>query len=173
MKFKKFLSIILTVVTVFSFASCGKNNKNAQTVATNNSSAKIRDTITLLYSAADGFNPYVAVSETNRHLLKLVFEPLVKLDNEFNAVYSIAKSVTVKGKVCTVTINNLKFSDGAKITPQDVVYSYNLAKKSKTGYKERLYNITSATVTSTNTVEFKLKKQDIYCQNILTFPILT
>ncbi len=172
MFYKKITSILLVIAILFSLSACGSEKVNKQNSEIKVDTAETKKTITLLYSAADGFNPYKAKTETNRNLLKLVYEPLVKLDNEFGAVYTVAKAVTVKGKTCTVTLKDTSFSDGSSLTATDVVYSFNLAKKSKTGYASKLYNIKDVSASDNKTLKFTLKKHDPYCANILTFPIL-
>lgn len=169
---KKIISILLVIAVVFSFSSCGSKLVNEQNSEIKTDTAETKKSITLLYSATDGFNPYNATTETNRNLLKLVYEPLVKLDNEYNPVYTVAKSVTVKGKTCTVTLNDISFSDGSSLTTDDVIYSYKLAKKSKTAYASKLYNIKDVSASDNKTLKFTLEKHDPYCANILTFPIL-
>lgn len=172
MFYKKITALMLGIAILFSFSSCKSENNNKQNNKTNSESAQTKEMITLLYSAADGFNPYVVETDINKNLLKLVFDPLVKLDNEFNPVCDLAKEATVEGKICTVTLKEKLFSDGSYVTAKDVVYSYKLAKKSKTGYASRLYNVKSVEEVDENTVKFTLKKQDKYAANLLIFPII-
>ncbi len=128
--------------------------------------------ISLLFCDSDTLNPYTAQTEINRQLCRLIFEPLVKTDNEFNPVLCVAKSVKIKGKKCYVKLKNIKFSDGSALRARDVVYSFNLAKDSKTYYGYKLYNIESVKASSSNEVVFSMKKKDPYCKNVLDFPII-
>lgn len=131
-----------------------------------------RNSITLLYSSSDSFNPYTAVTDANRQLCKLLYEPLVKLDNEYNVTYCLAKSVEQEGNVCRVTLKNTMFSDGTQLSADDVVYSFNLAKSSSTEYAYKLYEANSAAADGANTVVFKSSRSDPYFINLLDFPIL-
>ena len=130
------------------------------------------NTITLLYSASDTLDPYSAATELNRQLCRLLFEPLVKLDNEFHLSYSLAKKIEIKGKTCTVTLANKKFSDGSALTAADVVYSFQLAKASSTEYGYKLYEAVSAKESGSDKVVFTMAKADPYFANLLDFPIL-
>lgn len=131
-----------------------------------------RDYITLLYSASDTFNPYTATTDTNRQLCKLIYEPLIKLDNEFNVSYSIAERAELDGRLCTVTLKSISFSDGSTLTADDVVYSFNLAKSSSSEYAYKLYSTESAVAQDSRTVVFKLAKADPFFTNLLDFPII-
>jgi len=172
MKFKRYIAIFLTVLFCLSTCACGESESTKTSDKKANNQKKIKDSITLIYSEADGFNPYNMQTETNRHLSKLIFEPLVKLDNEFNAVFSLAENVEVEGTVCKVLLKKAEFSDSSTVTAEDVVYSFNLAKSSATTYSARLYNVVSASAQNPTTVIFTLSKFDRYCANILTFPII-
>ena len=55
----------------------------------------------------------------------------------------MAQSAEVKGKECTVSLKSRYFSDGTALTAEDVVYSFNLAKKSNTEYAYKLYEALS------------------------------
>jgi len=173
MKLKNSISLLLAVVLCFCFSGCKKTPEASSSVAEETTSkVTTRSYITLLYSAADTFNPYTAETDINRQLCKLIYEPLVKLNNEFEPVYSIAKSVKVKGKECKVIIKSIKFSDGSSVTADDVVYSCKLALKSGGGYAAKLYEVASVSAADSKTIVFKLNKADPYFINVLDFPII-
>ena len=95
--------------TLLLLTGCRGNTEGTSSdlpIGTESASYADRDYITLLYSASDTFDPYTAITDTNRQLCKLIYEPLLKLDDEFNAVYSLAERVVLEGKLCTVTLKN-------------------------------------------------------------------
>ena len=171
---KKILSVLLCFGLIFGFSGCKENNtdKNSSQETQTTETKKNKDYITLLYSAADSFNPYETKTDVNRQLCMLLYEPLVKLDNEFNPVYSIAQSVSIEGKVCTVKLKDTLFSDGSKLSSEDVIYSYNKAKTSATEYAAKLYEVVSVSSVGADTVIFNLNTYDRYFANVLDFPIL-
>lgn len=169
---KKLLSIVLTVVLVFLLCACGSNQGgDTSQKGENGSKPQMVSTITLLYSLSDSFNPYECITDQNRQITKLIFEPLVKLDNEFNAVFCLAKEIKTEGAVCSVKLKNVLFSDGSRLTADDVVYSYNAAIASKGIYASKLYEVKKVTAVDDSTVTFELKKHDAFFENVLTFPI--
>ena len=170
---KKFLSLILAFSLLVLAVGC-KDNKNPSGDSGNkeNAQSKTKNSITMLYSAADSFNPYVAKTDVNKQLCQLLYEPLIKLDSEFNPVYAIAKEVVTEQNKSVVTLKNVSFSDDSPLTARDVVYSFLLAKSSQGVYATQLYEAVSAVAVAENKVEFVLSKQDPYFINLLTFPIL-
>lgn len=174
MKIKKLLCFLTAAVLTLTVCGCRENTADVSSGISSSSadeSVSMRNYITLLYSAADSFNPYTLKTDVNRQLCKLLYEPLVKVSNEFKATKALAKSVVTKGKTCTVTLRSAKFSDGTTVTAEDVKYSYNLAKKSGTTYGKKLYGVSSVSASGSKIV-FKLKTYDPYFENVLDFPII-
>ncbi|MBQ4119393.1 MAG: hypothetical protein IJD45_03285 [Clostridia bacterium] len=172
---KKVIAFLITAALILTLCGCDKNSMATNKKPSDNNGTETleyKGSITLLYSKADTFNPYTAKTEVNRQLCKLLYEPLVKTDDDFEPHNCIAKSVKISKDICTVVLKSVKFSDGTKLTADDVVYSYKLAKKSKTSYKNKLYMVESVSVKDSNTVVFTLKKQDPYFANVLDFPVI-
>ncbi len=170
---KRFLAFLMAAIMVFLFSACKNSNVISEKPHNNSSGEQIKkEYVTLLYSTSDSFNPYEAITDQNRQLSKLLYEPLFSLDNEFNAVPILASEVVNSGTVYTVTLKNVTFSDGTPLTADDVVYSYNAAKKSKSIYASKLYSVKTVSAAAGDTVVFNLTGVDPYFKNLLTFPIL-
>lgn len=173
MNCRKTAALLLASAMIFSFAGCKKSPGMLSSGESETASGiGNRDYITLLYSSSDAFNPYTVTTDINRQLCRLLYEPLVKLTNEFKPVYSVAAEIKNEDKECTVTLAQLKFSDGTAVTADDVIYSYKLAVQSEGVYSSRLYEVESATARDSKSVVFKLKKSDPYFENLLDFPII-
>lgn len=173
MKIKKRIALILALMLIFSFSGCKKSPENSSSSTEINIPSKsTKSFITLLYSAADSFNPYTVKTDINRQLCKLIYDPLVKLDNEFKPIYTLAKDIKLSDKECVVTIKDVKFSDGSNVTADDVVYSCKLAMQSSGNYSAKLYEVDSVAAADSKKVVFKLKKADPYFINLLDFPII-
>lgn len=172
MVLKRFICVFLAVLSLLSLCSCGENQKNEGTNTKKPSNATAKNEINLLYCKTDSFNPYTAVSKINRELSKLLFEPLVKTDNEFEPTFRLAKSANLGDKTCTVELKSALFTDGSYITANDVIYSYNLAKSSATNYAHKLYEVTKVEALGDKTVVFHLTKNDPYFLNLIDFPII-
>lgn len=173
MIFKRIAIMLFVVCLGITFTAC-KDTETTSEITTphTESGSSVKPYMTLLYSAADTFNPYTAKTDINRQLCRLLYEPLVKLDNSFSPVYALADDVKTEGTVCTAVLKSANFSDGSRVTADDVVYSFNLAKESASYYGAKLYECTSAVAKDSKTVVFTLTKTDPYFVNLLDFPIL-
>lgn len=168
-KLKIFKAVFCLLLVVLLTACSGGEKKSSAKKKTNTGT---KDSISLLYCRSDGFNPYTALSAENRRLCLLIYEPLVKTDNNFKPVKRLANTVSINGLECTVQIKDVKFSDGSTVTADDVVYSYKLAKSSTTNYAAKLYEVVNASALNSNTVVFRLSQNDPYFENLIDFPIL-
>lgn len=175
MKLNKIICCVLCFLLALSFSGCKKSDGNLSgSLPEENLTLRTdaKDYITLLYSAADSFNPYTLKTDINRQIVKLLYEPLVKLNNNFEVVNSLASSVEMKGKECRVTLKNARFSDGTTLSSDDVIYSYNLARNSETSYGKKLYEVESVRREGESGLVFNINKNDPYFPAVLDFPII-
>ncbi|MBO4432217.1 MAG: hypothetical protein J5852_01665, partial [Clostridia bacterium] len=140
---RKAVCILLCVLLCFSLSCCKNAGKNTSSKTESEVKPLKNEEINLLYYSGDSFNPYTAATKYNRELAHLLYDPLIKCDNNFSPVYCLASDAVLDGTVCTVTLKTAYFTDGSPVTADDVLYSYNLAKNSDTVYSSRLYEIGS------------------------------
>ena len=167
MKPKRIIALLMAICLSLTLCSC----KEESAKPNQGISGTEKISANLLYCANDTFNPYTLTTKVNMELCQLLFEPLVKLDNNFSPIYALAQSAEQNGKEWTVTLRSAKFSDGSPVTGEDVVYSFNLAKKSAV-YSSSLAHAKTVSVLN-NTVTFTLSYCDPYFVNLLNFPVLT
>ncbi len=167
MNIRKIIAVLLAVSLIFLM--CGCNNKSGSATEEGNISSTEKISANLLYCANDTFNPYTLTTKVNMELCQLLFEPLIKLDNNFEPVYALAESVSSEEKEWTVTLKSAKFSDSSAVTADDVIYSFDLAKKSSV--YSSLSNVKSVSAQG-NKVIFALSYFDPYFVNLLSFPII-
>lgn len=172
MKFKKLLCIIFAVLMVLT-VGCGKKDAGDDSSSTpSDTTQNVRTSISLLWSADDTLDPYTAHTLLNRKLSLLMFDPLVKLDGEFQPQLILAKSAEPDGKDYIVTLKSAVFSDGSPVTADDVVFTLDKLLKTELPYKQQLSIVKSYKAESTDTVRFTLTKADPYFKNLLDFPII-
>lgn len=172
MKLKRILSLISALAFILLSACGGDANSNTSSGTSGGIFAPL-DTISLFYNANDSLDPYKAESRYNRALSSLIFDPLVKLDSEFQPQFILAKDIAFSGKECTVTLKSVYFTDGTVVTADDVVFSLEKALKSQyTVYKQQLSTVKSYKTDGTDKVIITLSKADPYFANLLDFPII-
>lgn len=151
-------------VSSHSVKSDGKKSNSKDTVSI--------ETIKVPYDQNDTLNPYTLKSQLNSLITPLIFDGLVKVDTNFKPALCIAKEITKQGNTVTVKLNNVYFSDNTMITADDVVRSFDMAKKSVSKYAFNLKKINSAKKTSADTVTFEMNTESKNYKNLLNFPIV-
>lgn len=172
MKKYRIISLILALLMVFSFCGCKKkNNGNSASSDTASDSEKQSVKASLLSNFNDSFDPFTAATPLNRQLCKLLYEPLIKVGENFEPAYCLAESAEISANQCKVKLRSAVFTDGSAVSSSDVVYSYNAAKASAT-YSAQLYEVKDVKAQGADTVVFNLTRYDRYFANLLDFPIM-
>ncbi len=180
---KNILSLTLAVVLCFSFVSCSENATVDNTTSTfkttqekeeltTQKNVKKRENIALYFSFSDSLDPYVAKAAGNRAVCSLLFDSLIKLDEDLNPQYLIARDILAVGKTITVALGSHQFSDGSYVSAEDVIYSIERLKGSEgTEYTGSLENVENYSV-SEGKVVLTLKRYDRNAVRLLDFPIV-
>ncbi len=150
-----------------AFSSCNNDDDNR-------SENNIDDSvfIKLPVSQVDSFDPYLCETDFNSKIGLLLFDGLIKIEEDLSYSYAVASEVKVNGNSIFVEIrDDAYFSDSTSVTSRDVVDSFRKAKESD-AYSSKLSNIESATSSGDTGVVFTLEKSDIYSVKNLDFPIV-
>jgi len=171
------LSLILAMLLVLNLCGCSDlpqsvthPAEDTTTPQEENASAPLQ--MALAYSHDDTLNPFAATTEVNSQLTGLLYESLMVLDENFIPQLGLAASVEQPDAThLTVTLRKgAVFSDGSKVTPEDVVTSFQEAKKTDR-YRALLSNVTTAKKEGSR-VQFALVSADPNARACLTFPVV-
>lgn len=140
----------------------------------NQSVQRAVDTLKIAYNNTDSLNPYLAVSTMNLNVISLLYDPLVKLDQQYKPHNIIAEDIQLTPQQCTVTIKQgVHFSNGLPVTANDVVYSAHQVLTEGNSYFGLLSGVSEVTAADSRTVVFTLRAPDRLFANLLTFPIVS
>lgn len=181
---KRVLAIILVMAIVFGGCSKDKTIPAEKMEEVSSHSVKSEskksnyknkisiETIKVPYDKNDTLNPYTLKSQLNSLITPLIFDGLVKVDANYKPVECIAKEITKQANTVTVKINDVYFSDNTMITADDVVRSFDMAKKSASKYSYNLRKINSAKKISADTITFEMNTESRNYKNLFNFPII-
>ncbi len=171
---KRIVCLVISFVLIFCICGCRQSptdNSSSENITVFPSLSVDSKTVSLLYSYSDSFDPYTAKTAANREISTLLYDSLIKTDNNFEPIYVLAQSVETADKKCTVKLRDAKFTDGSVVTADDIIYSYNLAKDSPR-FSYNFYEVLSISAADSKTVVFSLSQKDPYFVNLLDFPII-
>lgn len=159
---KRILMLMLAASMVFSACASSDNKEDSVITATageqvNENKNNDKD-IVLAMRPASTLNPLLNEDESVDKILRILYRPLVDLDQTGKPQASIAESwyYTDEGRSMVVNIKqNMQWHDGSSITADDIIYSINTLKSAGENvfYKNCVKNITSCTKTGTYSLE--------------------
>ncbi len=142
MKKRKLMALMLSSILAFSLVGCGDKEKKEETSKdtpkTEETEKKIGGTLVAGADEMSGnFNPAYYSSVQDAYVINTVFDKLIEMDVNGEYQPSAAESWEFSEDAKEITFKlkkDMTFSDGEKVTADDVVFSYQLlADKSYTG----------------------------------------
>lgn len=130
--------------------------------------------LTLIYYPDITMNPYQCTDFTNRALFSLIYQGLFTVDREYNVEPMLCSSYSMAENMRSYTFYldpYASFSDGTRVTSEDVVASLQAAKD--TGYyRSRFSKVSSFGVSEDGGVEVKLNTAYENLPILLDIPIV-
>ncbi|WP_346899124.1 ABC transporter substrate-binding protein [Clostridium sp. UBA7503] len=142
MKKRKLMALMLSSILAFSLVGCGDKEKKEDTSKdkpkTEEAEKKIGGTLVAGITEVSGnFNPGYYSSAYDANVVEMVFDQLIVMDVNGEYQPSAAESWEFSDDAKEITFKlkkDMTFSDGEKVTADDVVFSYQfLSDKSYTG----------------------------------------
>jgi len=165
-KIKRISAMVLALVMILSLAACGKSIDQTATQGQKIAGGTIT---TMIQTEPDNFDPFIAVAADTTSLLFNVYDGLMCLKEDGTMDYDLATSYKISDDGLTYTFvigTTAVFSNGKKLTMDDVVYSY---KK----YKEKVAqfaNVDSVSADGQNLI-VKLKNKDASFISICSYGV--
>lgn len=161
---------LLAVLSLSACSKSGNSDTHKQPDGANKTPTASK-TVSLPFSNKDVLNPFTAETKQNQELSLLLYDPLFKVSSDFTVKNYLAHKYEYEGNICKVYINAVSFTDGSPVTADDVVFSFNSAKKNRV-YSAQLKYVASCTAVDSTSVTFKCSINNPNFVNLLDFPII-
>lgn len=128
--------------------------------------------LSLVYYAEKSLNPLISTDYTNRVIFSLIYQSLFSVNRNYETVPVLCDRYQISEDYRTYTIYlaDATFSDGTRVTADDVLSSYEAAKKSSY-YKGRFTHISNISVSS-GAIVFSLDTEMEDLTLLLDIPIV-
>ncbi|MDI3533891.1 MAG: peptide/nickel transport system substrate-binding protein [Thermosediminibacterales bacterium] len=177
--FKKSLILFAAVLVVFIIVLSGCNNKTInQEPPVAEESPVMGGSINIgLTSKIESLNPLMTQNKENEELINLVFDGLVKPDENLLFQPAIARKweVSENGLDWTFYLrDDVYWHDGFHLTSQDVIFTFDkvFAEGENSTWKEKMSNIANYYAFDEKTIKIELYQPDASFLSIMTIKIL-
>lgn len=183
----KILNIILLFLIVLTITSCKDNNNPNEPDTNNNNSTEnnepsivptFGETLKVSIRNPVTLNPLLNEDLGVDQVLKLVFEPLFKIDNQYKPVPNLVESYNISSDNLSITLtlnDNLLFNNNEPLTAYDVKHSIEVLQKAKETviYKSCVNNIQRVSVLDNQNMKIYFKQPFAFATYVLNFPIVS
>ena len=174
-KFKVFFVVFAIFTIIFTIVKLSTKNKAKVNNESNVAKETVyQDNLRLGISNYDTINPLLTRNKQLLDIEQLVFEPLLKLDSNYNVKSCLATEYAkTSATTYIVKINNSrKWSNRSLLDANDVKFTVDLLKSCDNIYSENIKNISNVEVLDNCTVKFNLNEEVGFFEYNLIFPIM-
>ncbi len=122
----------------------------------------------------DTMNPLLSKNKEVLNIDKLIFEPLIMIDENYKANLCLAKECSKTSDTSYVIKidNNTKWQDGSPFIAKDIQFTIDRLKEGKSIYSSLVEKVTSVEILDADTIKINLSQEVPFFEYNLTFPIL-
>ncbi len=175
----KYIFIVFVIgLIIYSIIIINNNNQKKEEQIENNNinvESEILKDVTVSISKYDTINPIISNNKGVQEISKLIFEPLLTLTKEYKIENCLAKewSKTSATAYIIKLKDDIKWSNGEKLSAEDVRYTIDRLKENKSTYSYNVQHVISVDVLDETTVKITLEKEVPFFEYNLTFPIVS
>ena len=176
-KLIKLLAVVLTVA--LGTIGCTKSNKIDDNNKNEISEYNIQesDYIHLTTVFPETINPILNTNKSVSYIMNLIYDGLFEMDENYNVEPRLVEKYTLSsdGKSIRIKLaSDATWHNKKEVTSSDVSYTVDLIKKnSKSPYVALVDNIQSIHISDSKNFTIKLKENDPFAIDKLTFPIVS
>ena len=177
--FVKYIFIIFIIAIICAVVykvNYNEENQQEQQQETNISEVEedIVKEITLGVAEFDTMNPILSKNKHVQEISKIIFEPLLELDEEYKLQKCLAKdwAKTSETTYLVKIRNDVKWSDGTSLLVEDVIFTIETLKQVPSIYSSNVQYITNVEKVDDDTVKITVDHEIPFFEYNLIFPIM-
>lgn len=175
----KYIFIIVVIILIISavciFFHNQKNKENNNVEITNGEQVEYSNELNLAIFNYDSINPLISKNKDVINIGKLIFEPLIDIDENYKIKMCLAKECAKISDTCyLIKLNEgIKWQDGKEFSAKDVKFTIEQIKKGNSIYSAQVEPIENVEIIDNLTIKINLNKKVNFFEYNLTFPILS
>ena len=178
--FKYILVIVVIVLIAYTGYKLVKDNNKSETESNldqTSTVSTIQKDLRLAIAEMDTINPILSKNRNVQEIAKIIFEPLVTLNENYKKEYKLATEIAKQdGTTYLIKLRQgVVWHDGTPFTANDVKFTVDNIKNGGISsiYSENLKYVTGLEVIDNYTLKMSLSQEVPFFEYYLTFPILS
>lgn len=168
--------IVIAVITIYIINNNEKDKQEDIKITSEEVNEEVEQVLNLGIAGFDTINPILSNNKYVQNISKLIYEPLLTINSNYELENCIA-SEWAKTSETTYVIKlkeNITWSNGAKCTAEDVLYTIDRLKEIITSniYIYNVQYIIQAEIIDTYTIKITLSREIPFFEYNLNFPIM-
>lgn len=170
---------IIIVIGLIGFGTYkmvkGDNDENQESIDQTSTVNTIQTDLRFAICNFDTINPILSNNRNVQEISKIIYEPLVTLDEDYKMQYCLAEEIAKTDDLNYVIKlrKGVLWQDGTNLTANDVKFTIDVIKSGiNTVYANNLKAVTSLEIIDDNTVKITLAYPVEFFEYNLTFPIM-
>lgn len=177
--FKYIFVIVVIVLAIYTIVKSVKDDKDAQKEELDQTSkvSTIQKDIRLAIAELDTINPILSNNKNVQEITKVIYEPLVTLDEHYKLEYKLATEVAKQDDLTYIVKlrKGVLWHDNSNFTAWDVRFTVDkILGEGSVGtiYRDNLRYVTALEVVDDYTITIRLSQPVPFFEYNLTFPIM-
>lgn len=172
-----FCTIVITLLAYCIYKIYILKKENNNNISENNESSLLQDdSLNLCVIGLDSINPLVSNNKYVYDISKLIFEPLIKINENFKTEPCLAEEWSMIDEYsCIIKLRkDVMWSDNVKFSSKDVKFTIELLQNDleKSIYKVNIDNIKNVEIIDNNTIKIYFNNKEKFFEYNLIFPII-
>ncbi len=178
MKILKYIFAVFSIVLIiYAGYSITKENAQKEEMAQNETHKEVVQELKAIRIGIcnlDTINPLITQNKEVINVSKLIFEPLITIQEDASIGYGLAKEFSKTSDVTYIIKlrEDRKWQDGTPVVGKDVQFTIDRLKENRSIYSANVQEITSVEVLDNATVKITLSQEVPFFEYRLEFPIL-
>ena len=175
-KYIFFISVIIIVgIAIYMIYKDENLNKDDTTNQITSQANQIITDLRLEIVSFDTINPLISNNRNVQEVAKLIFEPLIQLDENYKPQPCLATEWAKSGDTSYIIKlrNDVKWQDGTAFTAQDVKYTIETLKQISSIYSYNVQHITNVEIIDNYSIRINLDTIIQFFEYNLIFPIVS
>ena len=170
-----FILFVIGIIGFVIFKLNEEKNNQPEEVTQNVQEEEIIKEINLGVAEFDSINPLLSSNKQIQELSKIIFEPMLQINNEYKIEKCLVKdwAKTSETQYIIKLDDTIQWSDGNKLTADDVIFTIQTIKNLNSIYSDNVKNIVDVIKVDENTIRIYLDQEIPFFEYNLIFPILS